>query len=153
MPLTTYFFAARLEGDLDIEVLARAINEIVNRHESLRTTFSKHDDHPVQVIAPSAIVPLPIVNLEAVLEAERIAEIQRLGAEEAQRPFDLEEGPVIRCKLLRFGQTEHALFITMHHVVSDGWSIGDFCQRTGHPIPDLHRWSSIAVTRVTDTIR
>ncbi len=115
--------ALHLTGSLQVTVLEQAIAEIIRRHESLRTTFSVVDSSPVQTIAPSLTVPLPIVDLQAVPEAERLAEARRLATEEAQQPFDLTLGPLVRVTLLRLGQEEHLLVVTMHHIVSDGWSM------------------------------
>ncbi|HET6232844.1 MAG TPA: amino acid adenylation domain-containing protein [Longimicrobiaceae bacterium] len=112
----------RLSGPLDVPALERALDEIVRRHETLRTTFADADGSPVQVIAPHAPRGLPVVDLSASPEAE--SEVRRLSAEEARAPFDLNAGPLFRTLLLRSSSTEHVLVLTMHHVVSDGWSMG-----------------------------
>ncbi|MCA1603334.1 MAG: condensation domain-containing protein, partial [Acidobacteria bacterium] len=96
------------------------------RHESLRTSFTVVDGSPVQVIAPTLSVELPVIDLSGLPEAEREAEARRLTTAEAQRPFDLARGPVFRVSLLRLNDEQHVLLITMHHIVSDGWSIGVF---------------------------
>ena len=114
--------AVRLQGRLDVSALERTLDEIVRRHESLRTTFSLADGQPVQVIAPAMSLPLPLVDLSAA--PGRDAEVTRLSAEEARQPFDLAGGPLVRAKLLRVGEEEHILLFTMHHIVSDGWSMG-----------------------------
>src|SRR5208282_919887 len=101
-----------------------SLNEIVKRHEALRTTFSIVDDRPAQVIAPSLTLTVSIVDLRELPETERETEVQRLVATEAQRPFDLAEGPLVRATLLRLGENEHVGLLTMHHIVSDGWSTG-----------------------------
>ncbi|MGD2146473.1 MAG: condensation domain-containing protein, partial [Anaerolineae bacterium] len=118
--------ALRFEGMLDVEALARSLNEIVARHESLRTTFSAVDGQPLQVVSPSMSIPLPMVDLSSLSEGDREAEARRLAGEEARRPFDLAEGPLLRAGLLRLGAEEHVLLLTMHHIVSDGWSMGVF---------------------------
>jgi amino acid adenylation domain-containing protein len=114
----------RLEGRLDVDALARALGEIVRRHETLRTVFDVEDGEPVQLVLPWRPVPLPVHDLAALGEAERTAEVERLAAAQARRPFDLETGPLFRAELLRLGQEDHVLLLCMHHVVSDGWSIG-----------------------------
>ena len=96
----------------------------VARHEVLRTTFAEADGAPVQVIAPPRAVELPVVDLAALADAEREAEALRLAREEAQRPFDLARGPLLRATLLRLAEDEHVLLLIMHHIVSDGWSMG-----------------------------
>ena len=119
-------FPLRLRGALDPAVLARAASEVVRRHEALRTTFATVDGVPVQVIAPPAAVAFPLVDLAALPEALREDEGARLLAAEAKTPFDLERGPLVRLALLRFAAADHLLLLDMHHIVSDGWSIGLF---------------------------
>ncbi|MCP4549380.1 MAG: amino acid adenylation domain-containing protein [bacterium] len=116
--------AVRLRGLLDVGVLARTFDEIVRRHEVLRTTFAMVDELPVQVIAPSLTVRMPIVDLHNLPEVKMQREVRQLAREEARRPFDLAQGPLLRVTVLRLGKEEHALLLTMHHIVSDGWSIG-----------------------------
>ena len=116
--------ALRLRGFLDIGVLEQSLNEIIRRHESLRTTFSMVDGEPVQVIAPPGGFSLAVVDLGDHPEGEREEEARRLVSEEAGRPFDLARGPLFRSKVLRLGEDDHVLLLTMHHIVSDGWSMG-----------------------------
>ncbi len=116
--------AVRLRGSLNVAALERSVNEIVKRHEALRTTFATVDGRPVQVIAPTLTVKPPIVNLQELPESEREAEVRRLAIEEAQRPFNLAQGPLLRVTLLRLAEEEHVGLLTMHHIVSDGWSTG-----------------------------
>ncbi|HEX8178335.1 MAG TPA: condensation domain-containing protein, partial [Pyrinomonadaceae bacterium] len=116
--------ALRLSGRLHVGALERSINEIVRRHESLRTTFQVFDQQPVQLIAPALFVPLAVRDLSDQPEAEREREAIRLATEEAQRPFDLARGPLVRAALLRLDETEHVLLFTLHHIISDGWSMG-----------------------------
>ncbi|HEV2149164.1 MAG TPA: amino acid adenylation domain-containing protein, partial [Longimicrobiaceae bacterium] len=111
----------RLHGELDPRALRRSLSELVRRHESLRTVIREHGGEPVQVIGPAAPVPLPLVDLRGVPDGER--EARRLVAAEAQRPFDLARGPVLRSTLLRLDEREHVICFTVHHVVSDGWSM------------------------------
>ncbi|HEX8556986.1 MAG TPA: amino acid adenylation domain-containing protein [Pyrinomonadaceae bacterium] len=114
----------RLTGALDAAALERSLGEIVRRHESLRTTFDTVGGEPRQVIAPAAPLRLPTVNLSGLAPREREAEAQRLVEEDARRPFDLAAGPLLRARLLRLGDGEHVLSLVMHHIVSDGWSMG-----------------------------
>src|SRR5690349_23200453 len=109
--------ALRLTGGLNTAALEWSINEIIRRHESLRTTFRLVDDQPVQVIAEQLTLKIPIVDLREV-------EVMRLATEEAQRPFDLETGPLVRARLLRLNAEEWVLIFTMHHIIADGWSMG-----------------------------
>jgi acyl carrier protein len=123
--------ALRLSGTLETEALKRSFTEIVSRHEALRTTFAAVDGEPVQVISPVTDVDLPIDDLTTLPEAEREDEAKRRARQEARSPFDLERGPLFRAKLLRLGEEEHLLLLTMHHVVSDGWSMGVFWRELG----------------------
>jgi amino acid adenylation domain-containing protein len=116
----------RYSGPLDIAALHWSLNEIVRRHATLRTTFATVDGEPVQQIAPTLTLPLPLIDLQALPPDEREAEVRRLVAQEAQQPFDLERGPLIRSHVLRLAPDEHVLLLTMHHIISDGWSIGVF---------------------------
>ena len=116
--------ALRLEGDLDAPALERSLGELLRRHESLRTTFRAERGQPVQVIAPAAAFPLERVDLSQVPEPAREEKARRLAGEEAQRVFDLARGPLLRGSLLRLAERDHVLLLTMHHSVSDGWSIG-----------------------------
>ena len=114
----------RIEGPLDADALERSFQEIVQRHEALRTTFAIVDGRPVQVIAESLDLALEGVDLCAFAADQREAEAVRLAAEEARRPFDLARGPLVRATLLRLDERDHALLLTMHHIVTDGWSFG-----------------------------
>ena len=96
--------AVRLKGPLNIVALKQSLDEIVKRHEALRTTFAIVDGRPVQVIAPLLTLTLPIVDLRELPETEREAEVQRLVTNEAQRPFDLAQGPLVRATVLRLGE-------------------------------------------------
>ncbi|HEU4562041.1 MAG TPA: condensation domain-containing protein, partial [Longimicrobium sp.] len=114
----------RLRGALDVGALERALGEIVRRHEALRTTFTDVDGSPVQVIAPFDGFVVPVEDLSALGEADREAAVRRRAGEEAARPFDLSAGPLFRAALLRLGEEDHVLLLGMHHIVSDGWSLG-----------------------------
>ena len=117
----------RLRGRLDAPALERALTEIVARHESLRTTFGEDavDGEPVQVVSPAAAVGLTVVDLTAVEPASRRRdEAARVAEAEARRPFDLSQGPLVRMALLRLSAEDNLLLLVMHHIVSDGWSLG-----------------------------
>jgi amino acid adenylation domain-containing protein len=116
--------AARLRGRLDAEALCEALREIVRRHESLRTRFTSADGRPVQVIEPGVEFDVPVVDLTGMSEAEREERAKGLAREEARRPFDLTRAPLMRAALLRLSDEEHVLLLTLHHIVSDGWSTG-----------------------------
>ncbi|HEU0051863.1 MAG TPA: condensation domain-containing protein, partial [Longimicrobium sp.] len=116
--------ARRLSGALDASALERALGEIVRRHEALRTVFAEVDGSPVQVVVPFDGFVLPMDDLSGLGEADREAMVRRRGVEEARRAFDLSAGPLFRAALLRLGAEEHVLLLSMHHVVSDGWSMG-----------------------------
>jgi non-ribosomal peptide synthetase component F/thioesterase domain-containing protein len=116
----------RLQGPLRVDCLERALNKIVARHESLRTTFGVREGMPVQVIVPQLTIPLPVDDLRAFPEPERARRAEVLAGDEARLRFDLARGPLIRTRLLRLKDEEHMLLMTVHHIVSDGWSIGIF---------------------------
>lgn len=127
-PSAAYNVAAvlRLDGVLRVDALERAVSELFRRHESLRTTFVVKDDGPVQVIAAPTPVRVPIVDLQSIPPCDREAEAQRLATCEARELFDLATGPLLRVSLLQLGADTHRLLITMHHIVSDGWSTAVF---------------------------
>jgi amino acid adenylation domain-containing protein len=114
----------RLRGHLDVPLLEHSLNEVVRRHEALRTTFESRHGSPLQRIHPAMHVPLPVTDLSHLPPAEREAEAARLLAEEARRPFDLAAGPLMRASLIRLSDEEHAFTLTLHHIISDGWSLG-----------------------------
>ena len=115
--------ALRLLGPLNVGVLQRTLTEIIRRHEVLRTSFPEQDGRPVQVIAPATNFNLSIVDLsgESVGERETIA--QQFAAAEAERPFDIANGPLLRASLLKLDDEEHIALFTTHHMVSDEWSM------------------------------
>ena len=116
--------AVRLEGSLNVKALEESFNEILSRHEVLRTAFVNAGGQPSQVISDELALMLPVADLTELSEAEKSDEALRLSGEEARLPFDLTRGPLVRATLLRLSETEHALLLTMHHIVSDGWSMG-----------------------------
>ncbi len=121
----------RLEGPLEIEPLARALNEIVRRHESLRTIIGTEDGAPIQLVAPSVSISLPVDDLRNVPKPDRDSRAEVLTVEEARRRFDLSTGPLFRARLLCLDEEDHVLLITVHHVIADGWSIGVITQELG----------------------
>jgi acyl carrier protein len=122
--------AMRLQGALQVEVLEQVVSEMVRRHETLRTVFKTVDGVPVQTIQPPTFQVVPVINLQDLPTAKRETVIERLVTEEAQRPFDLAQGPLLRISLLRLAPEEHVLLTTMHHIISDGWSIGVFIRES-----------------------
>ncbi|WP_165227153.1 non-ribosomal peptide synthetase [Aquisphaera insulae] len=113
--------AVRLRGELDASALARAVSEIVRRHEPLRTTFEARDGMPLQRIAAPVDVPaLELESLDGADDAKLIRRLRELG----RGPFDLASGPLLRARLLRLADQDHVLAIVLHHIVSDGWSTG-----------------------------
>jgi amino acid adenylation domain-containing protein/non-ribosomal peptide synthase protein (TIGR01720 family) len=121
--------AVRLQGRLDIDVLRRVLVEIVRRHEILRTTFIALDGQPMQLVTPFEAsgadpLPLPVTDLSHLPDDQREAEMYRLATWEAQRPFDLRAGPLVRAALLRLTDDDHLALLTLHHIIADGWSMG-----------------------------
>ena len=140
--------AIRLKGRLNLAALEHSLNEVVRRHESLRTIFAMVDGRPTQVIAPTLTIALAMLDLRTLPASEREIEVRRLVTAEARLPFDLSRGPLLRGTLLHLGDEEHVGLLTMHHIVSDGWSTGilvrevatlylAFCAGGGSPLPAL----------------
>ncbi|MFL5384639.1 MAG: amino acid adenylation domain-containing protein, partial [Longimicrobiaceae bacterium] len=121
----------RLRGELDRAALRRALDRIVARHEALRTTFAEVDGAPVQRIAPAEESSFQLTEHDLRGDPGGGAELRRLIAEESDAPFDLEHGPLIRGRLVQIGDDDHVLLITMHHIVSDGWSMGVLTRELG----------------------
>jgi len=118
----------RFSGQLNVAALQSSLNEIICRHEALRTNFVTQEDQPVQVIASTLSLKLEIVDLLHVPQGEREVEMQRLVTTEAVQPFDLEREPLVRATLLQLGSTESVFVLTAHHTIFDGWSTGVFVQ-------------------------
>ena len=127
---TTYnlSLALRLRGSLNLKVLEQTFCEIVRRHETLRTTFYVENGQPYQRISAPGTFKLPLIDLRKLPEAERENEVRRLITEQELQPFDLAEGPLFRTTLLQLTNADHYLLVTMHHTISDGWSLGIFYQ-------------------------
>ncbi|MEH2121098.1 condensation domain-containing protein [Nostoc sp.] len=120
--------AVLLEGVLNVAALEKSINEIVRRHEVLRTCFAIVQGQAVQRISSELMMPLPIMDLQNLPQTERETEVQRLGQADVQQPFDLTRAPLMRLTLLHLSTNKHILLVTMHHIISDGWSAGVFIQ-------------------------
>ncbi|HEX8770848.1 MAG TPA: condensation domain-containing protein, partial [Acidimicrobiales bacterium] len=140
--------AYRLSGPLDVDILRSALEEIVERHETLRTTFPVGDGQPCQRTATSPDVDLSIVDLSGLEPAECDDQARRVAGTFVGRPFDLTGGPLMRTALVRLGAQDHILVVVMHHIVSDGWSLGvliaelralytAFSRRDPSPLPPL----------------
>ncbi|MCP4702406.1 MAG: amino acid adenylation domain-containing protein, partial [Gammaproteobacteria bacterium] len=140
--------ALRCNGTLVPDVLQRSLREIVRRHENLRTVFLSADGGPIQRIAAELNPPLPVTDLQDLSGDQQAAEVRRLALQEAEHRFDLAEGPLLRTGLLHLNAEEHILFLTMHHIISDAWSLGVFMRELGalyeayaadkpSPLPDL----------------
>ncbi|HYH80099.1 MAG TPA: amino acid adenylation domain-containing protein, partial [Longimicrobium sp.] len=114
----------RLRGELDRDALRRALDRILARHEALRTTFHEVDGTPEQRIAPAEACAFQLVEHDLSGSADRQAELRRLMEAEAAAPFDLARGPLVRGRLVRMAEDDHVLLLTLHHIVSDGWSMG-----------------------------
>ncbi|MES1243277.1 MAG: amino acid adenylation domain-containing protein, partial [Acidobacteriota bacterium] len=123
--------SVRLTGQLDVHALAASLREVVRRHEVLRTRFDEEDGRAVQRVGDAVEVPLPVVDLAALPSARGLEETRRLAAEEASRGFDLSRGPLLRAALVRLDGREHVALFTMHHIVSDGWSMGILIREVG----------------------
>jgi amino acid adenylation domain-containing protein len=116
--------AVRFTGLLDVAALEQSFQHVIARHEVLRTTFAAPEGRPVQVIAPALSLKLPLIDLRRLSEVAGQVLVRRLATQEAQHSFDLTYGPLIRAILLQLSAQEHVLLLTMHHIVSDGWSTG-----------------------------
>jgi amino acid adenylation domain-containing protein len=121
-PAYNDYIALKLTGPLRLCALQQSFNEIARRHESLRTRFPAQEGRPIQIIAENLCLDLPVVDLRHIQEPEREGSAVELASAEAQRPFDLAAGPLIRVTLFSLRTTEQILVIVIHHVVTDGWS-------------------------------
>lgn len=123
-PVYNGAFRMNLAGPLDPRILAQSFEEIIRRHEVLRATIEEIDGQPMQVIAPSLAINVAISDLRQVPGERRESELHRLSRQEAQHPFALERGPLIRVGLVRMEDQRHVLLLTIHQIICDGWSIG-----------------------------
>ncbi|MEG4574238.1 amino acid adenylation domain-containing protein [Microcoleus sp. N3A4] len=120
--------ALRFNGELSPEMLEKSINKIIRRHEIMRTTFPVVEGQPVQAIAPELTLPLKIVDLQNIPLAKRETEALHFSQQEMNYHFDLANGPLIKTTLVRLSSQEHWLLMPMHHIITDGWSIGLFVE-------------------------
>jgi amino acid adenylation domain-containing protein len=123
-PLYNIPAALEIAGRLDAAALAASLREVVRRHEALRTTFAARPAGPVQVVHPGMEIEFPVADLRDLPAGEREEAAWRLATEEARRPFDLTRGPLMRALLIRLEEERHLAVLTVHHIVSDGWSMG-----------------------------
>ncbi|BAZ37904.1 amino acid adenylation domain protein [Calothrix sp. NIES-4101] len=119
MPAAVHFM-----GELNVEALEKSINEIIRRHEVLRTIFTVLDGQPLQVIVPDAQLKIPVMSLQKLPKSQQEIEIERLSIQEFQLAFNLTQAPLLRCKLLQLGEQEYILLFAIHHIVFDAWSQG-----------------------------
>ena len=141
--------ALTLEGILNVAALEQTLKAIIQRHETLRTTFSNINGKPVQIVAPLTDLTLPVLDLQDSNSLQEQSEkVQQLVRQEAMQPFDLAKGPMLRVTLLRLEPERHLLLMTMHHIMCDRWSLGvlvqelsslyeAFCQGKPSLLPDL----------------
>jgi amino acid adenylation domain-containing protein len=140
--------AIRMQGNLQIAALEKSLAEIVRRHEPLRTAFIAIDGKPMQVIHPPEEIILPVVDLSVLPKSEQEAKAAQWMSEEAMRPFDLKQAPLLRTMLLKLSETETIFLITVHHIISDAWSMvvfvrelealyEAFCKEHPSPLPAL----------------
>ncbi|MCC5625548.1 condensation domain-containing protein, partial [Nostoc sp. CHAB 5715] len=147
-PFYNILAAVRLQGQLNVGALQQSFNEIISRHEALRTNFQTREGQAVAVISQEKPITLSIFDISDLPENQQQAEIKQQAAQAAQQPFDISSDHLLRVKLLRLGEQEHIVLLTMHHIVSDGWSIGvlveelatlyqAFCKGQPSPLPTL----------------
>ncbi len=138
----------RVKGELKLEVLEQALSEIVRRHEVLRTAFLEEDGQGRPVIHDPFEVRIPVRDLTNLSPPEREEQVRRRVKEFHRQPFDLRQIPLFRIELLRLAPNEHVVLFTMHHIISDGWSVGVFIRELAHlyrsfaegkpsPLPEL----------------
>jgi hypothetical protein len=120
-----------LTGSLNLIALKQTFNEIVQRHESLRTTFAMFEGELVQIIAPIFTVSFTTIDLQNISPTQQETAVLQLATEAAQSPFDLATGPLFKVTLLQLSETEHILLLNLHHIVADGWSIGVLIRELG----------------------
>ncbi|MEW6737923.1 MAG: amino acid adenylation domain-containing protein, partial [Acidobacteriota bacterium] len=138
----------RLNGDLNVMALQQSLGDIMKRHEILRTRFATVNGEPVQIISPPQDFSLSLLDLSRLEENECETEAHRLANEEANRPFDLQKGPLVRASLFNLSNQEHVLVLSIHHIVFDGWSVGilikevtalyqAYCRSNSSPLAEL----------------
>jgi amino acid adenylation domain-containing protein len=152
----------RVSGEFDPARLGRALDALVERHEILRTSFVVHAGQPAQVVTSVKGVPLPLDDLSALPRLEQERAVAALARKEQQRPFDLQQGPLLRCRVFQLAEREHVVLFTLHHIISDAWSLGVLCEelslfyRGDLPPPlacqyaDFARWQTTLPTDLVD---
>ncbi|ARU62753.1 hypothetical protein CBW65_18600 [Tumebacillus avium] len=130
-PMYNIPFAVRMQGKLNLDALSQSLNEIVERHETLRTVFSEEDGAPMQVILPHVPFAMPLLDLRHLPKEMRMEHVSKLAGEDANRAFDLAKGPLMRTSLLKLDEEEHVLLLTMHHIISDAWSCNVLMKEIG----------------------
>ncbi|MCP9294068.1 MAG: amino acid adenylation domain-containing protein [Planktothrix agardhii LY1] len=123
-PFYNMFKAVHLQGRINLEILERSLNEIIDRHEILRTNFQEVEATPVQVIAPHATLKISVIDLQGLSEQEQSEQLQLFATEDQLQPFDLTTGILLRVTFVQLKSESSALLLTMHHIISDGWSMG-----------------------------
>ena len=119
------FSAYPLQGELNVAALEQSVNEIIRRHQMLRTVFKSEGGNPLQAVLPNLTLRIPVFDLRAIVsDKDRWTEARRMFTEEAQRPFDLASGPLLRITLLRLADNQYVMLRAMHHIIFDGWSAG-----------------------------
>lgn len=142
------FFALKIQGYLNTAILSQVVTEIVRRHEILRTNFIIKDGFPVQVITPHTAISIPVVDLQGLSEVEQFTQVQKLIQQEQTQTFNLSDDFLVRISLLKLAEDSYVLVLNMHHIVSDGWSVGifvreftalyqAFAQSKSSPLPEL----------------
>jgi amino acid adenylation domain-containing protein len=149
--------ACRLTGAWQPALLREALGQLVRRHEALRTTFPARDGAPVQLVSARVCAELPCEDVAACDEATWLDVVRRRAREESHWPMDLANGPLMRARLLRRGDNEHALIVVIHHIVSDGWSLGVLLREWVMAYRDLARGEPVSLpelpVRYTDYAR
>ena len=115
--------ALHLRGELDEDALRHSFQQLIQRHEALRTRFYERDGQAFQRVEATADFELPVIDLSDLPNAVREARAQQVREDQARSPFDLETGPLLRVTLVRLGDEEHQLLVTLHHIIADGWSL------------------------------
>src|SRR5579863_1563069 len=148
-PVYTECVTIHLPGTLDVPTFERSFNEVLRRHEAWRTSFPQVKGQPVQMVHPFMPLPLPVVDLRSLAEDKREAEAVRLATNEISQPFDLANGPLLRTLLVQLSDTEHRLYLTLHHIIFDGYSLYQiflpelrmlydaFLREESSPLPEL----------------
>ncbi len=147
-PLYNIFTAVKLTGSLNVAALEKTLDRVVQRHESLRTSFVTVEDKPIQNITTNLTLELPIIDLQSTTLTEQSHLVEEIATSEKLQPFDLKHPPLLRVKLLKLSSREHILLLTMHHIISDAWSMGvlvkeittlykAFCNGKNNPLPPL----------------